>query len=421
MISDETKQRIKETARIEEVIGEVVQLKRNGSSFKGLCPFHNERTPSFHVTPSKGFFKCFGCGVSGDVITFVMKNKGLSFVDALVWLAQKYNIPVEERERTEEDIERQKRREAAVQIMQWATKWFETQLLETDDSLAKSFLLNNLGMTENQMADYHLGFWPMSENHDLFLTALKAEGYDLQLVQELGLITKEDDMLRDAYPGCVLFPLRNNAHNTITLLPMRLDENHTMEKMPASILYKPLSDFFGYYELDRQRLTRSHVMVRSVEELLRVRQVGLDEKEYHVVATAGQSINDHFLRRHAHEDDRFILFYPESDIDALLTDLTALLAAKLIVKVVFPPSGTVLEYLRNTTADEVKAYVEENQMSFIDAIIQHYDGQSAEEILEHIVPLLNVVTDKKSMYVHKLSMKLELSKDTINSRLKANG
>lgn len=418
-IDRQTIERVKEEARIEEVVGGFVELKRNGSAFKGLCPFHNEKTPSFIVTPSKHRYKCFGCGESGDVIGFVMKYLGLGFTDAVVWLAKKYNIPVEEKAQTQEDIEYQRKREATLQIMQWATDWLVEQAEAHQDSVLP-FLINKVGITESQMRDYSLGFWPLSEHSDCFLSALKEKGFDLALAEELGLLRREEETLCDAFPGHILFPLRNNSHNTVTLLPMTMDGVHRMVQMPASAVYRPLSSFYGVYELSRQRMTQTRIVVRSVEEKLLLQQCCPDTN---VISTNGYNITSHFLR-HLQDDVRLVLFYPETPegVEALMKDLAAILATKVGVKVVFAPEASVADYLRRSPADEVSDFLESHVMSFYKAVAQLYQERGVEECVEHFVPLLRAVADeqKRSMYVNSICRLLEVPATDIVNRLAQN-
>ncbi|MDO4191276.1 MAG: CHC2 zinc finger domain-containing protein, partial [Bacteroidales bacterium] len=255
-----TIENIKETARIEDVVSDFVELHRSGSSLKACCPFHNEKTPSFVVTPSRQMYKCFGCGESGDVIKFVQKIKPCSFTEAIIYLANKYHIPIEERPVTPEDIAWQQKRESALQIMSFAADWTKEQLNKGLSTEASNFLFNQLAVEESQVEKFNIGFWPSSESSDLFLHALQQKGFDLAVATELGLLV---DGNHDAYSNTIIVPMKNSARNTIALIPLEIDAQQNRNTLKKSLLYDPNKSIFGRYEIQRTRPSTDFIFVHT--------------------------------------------------------------------------------------------------------------------------------------------------------------
>lgn len=209
MISRETIDKVMETARVEEVVGDFVDLKKRGSSLIGVCPFHEEKTPSFHVSVAKGIFKCFGCGVGGDALSFVMELEKFSYPEAIRYLANKYNIEIEETEQSPEQIAVQDKKESLYVVNQWAKNLFVDRLWNTDEgrSIALSYFKER-GYREDIIRKFELGY--SSDHWTDMVDAAKDEGYDLNHLTEVGLsVVREDKSHYDRFRGRVIFPIHS--------------------------------------------------------------------------------------------------------------------------------------------------------------------------------------------------------------------
>ena len=206
MIDNATKEKILEAAEIVDVVSDFVTLKKAGANFKGLCPFHDERTPSFMVSPSKNYCKCFGCGKGGNPVSFIMEHEQLSYPDALRYLARKYGIPVQERELTPEEKAAETERDSMFILNEWALKWFQEQMYETQDGRAVGLAyFRQRGFRDDIVRKFQLGFCPKGK--DIMTKAALKAGYREQFLVATGLSVKRDDgSLYDRYWGRVIFP-----------------------------------------------------------------------------------------------------------------------------------------------------------------------------------------------------------------------
>lgn len=208
MINNNTKQQILETVRIEEVVGDFVSLKKRGANLLGNCPFHNERTPSFTVSPVKGFYKCFGCGKAGDSVTFVMEHEHFTFPEALRYLAKKYSIAIEEEAPTAEFIEQQTQRENLFTVTAFAEKFYQDYLWENEEGKAIGLsYFRERGFTDDVIRRFNLGFAP--DKWDGLVTAAEAAGHQQELLEKTGLIIVQENKKYDRFRGRVIFPIHN--------------------------------------------------------------------------------------------------------------------------------------------------------------------------------------------------------------------
>eukprot|EP01034_Spumella_vulgaris_P042288 gene42288-52430_t len=208
-------EKIKQTARIEEVVGDFVTLKRRGSNLIGRCPFHDEKTPSFTVNPARGIFKCFGCGKAGDPIKFVMEHEHFTYPEALKYIARRYNLEVEEREVTQEEKQAETERESLFTVNEFARNYFKQTLHDTEEgqSIGLSYFKER-GFTPETIEKFQLGYSP--ESFDSFFIFAEEKGYKTEYLLKLGLIKENDKGRRyDAYRGRVIFPIHNISGRVI--------------------------------------------------------------------------------------------------------------------------------------------------------------------------------------------------------------
>ena len=208
MITRDTIAKILDTARIEDVVGDFVNLKKNGSILKGLCPFHNERTPSFVVNPNKNIFKCFGCGVGGDSVSFVMELEKMTFPEALRYLAQKYHIEVEEVYTSNEDVQEKNDKESLLIALNYAAKFYQTQLTETEDGKAIGLsYFKERGFLEDTISTFQLGYAP--DSFDAFCHQAIKDGFNPEVLLKAGLIKEKNGKHYDFFRDRVMFPINN--------------------------------------------------------------------------------------------------------------------------------------------------------------------------------------------------------------------
>src|SRR5690606_3989086 len=248
MIKQETVGKILDAARIEEVVGDFVDLKRRGTSLIGVCPFHNEKTPSFHVSVSKGIYKCFGCGAGGDSVRFVMEHEKYSYPEALRYLAQKYNIEVEEVEQSPEQLAANDRRESLLIVTNWAAKFFKEQLWDTEDGLAIGLsYFRERGYRDDIIKKFELGYSP--EAWEALHIAAGHAGFSEEFLEETGLIVRKDDgKAYDRFRGRVMFPIHNLTGRVLGFGGRTLKTDKKTPKYvnsPESLIYHKSDILYG--------------------------------------------------------------------------------------------------------------------------------------------------------------------------------
>ena len=276
MISPRTIEQVTDAARIEEVVGDFVALKRRGSSMQGLCPFHNEKTPSFNVSPARGIYKCFGCGKAGNSVRFIMDHEKLSYPEAIRYLAKKYQINVEEENQTEEVKEELRERESMLLLNEWAASHMETLLHEDETGRAIGLsYFKERGFTEDTIRKFRLGFLPDQWAH-LTDSAIR-EGYQKEFLVKTGLsIEREDGRMFDRFKNRVMFPIQNLSGRVIGFGGRILTNDKKQAKYlnsPESEVYHKSAVLYGIYhsrksisELDEALLVEGYTDVISLHQ-----------------------------------------------------------------------------------------------------------------------------------------------------------
>ena len=254
MIPESTVSLILETARIEEVIGEYVHLRRRGANLVGLCPFHSEKTPSFTVSPLKGFYKCFGCGAAGNVVKFLMEYEHYTYIEALRYLARKYNIEIEEREPTEEEIQKANEKDSLYSVNAMAAEFFKTQLWETSEgrNIGLSYF-EERGFQHPIIQRSQLGYSPMQKDA-LYIYAL-SKGFDPDYIEKAGLIIKHGNEYIDRFFNRVIFPIHNQSGRIIGFGGRILTNDKLFPKYintPETEIYHKSNVLYGFYQARKQ-------------------------------------------------------------------------------------------------------------------------------------------------------------------------
>lgn len=368
MIDDATKNRILDTAQILEVVSDFVTLRRRGANYIGLCPFHNERTPSFNVNPARGIFKCFGCGKSGDAARFLMEHEQMTFPEALRWLAHKYGIPIEERELTAEERQQQSRRESLGIINEQACKWFERQLWETDGGKAVGLAyFRSRGFRDDIIHKFQLGYCP--EGQDTMVKDALSKGYQKELLVEAGVAyAYEDGRLRDRFHGRVIFPIHSLSGKVIAFSGRIMKSDAKVAKYvnsPESPVYTKSNELYGIW-LAKGAIVKQDkcFLVEGNTDVVSMHQAGIEN----VVASCGTSLTTGQIRKiHRFTSNITVLYDGDSaGIHASLRGIDMLLEEGMNVKVVLLPNGEDPDsFARAHSADEFRQYIDAQEVDFI--------------------------------------------------------
>lgn len=374
MIPRETIDRIFEAAKVEEVVGSYVTLKKRGANLLGLCPFHHEKTGSFTVSPSKGIFKCFGCGKAGNAVGFIMEIEQCSYIEAIRQLAQRYHITIEERELTQEEKQRQDDRESMFVVNDFSNKWFQAQLHDTQDGTAVGMAyLRQRGIREDVIRKFQLGYSP--EKAKLWEAAKKAGFQDTYLVNNpdtqigTGVCLKDEQgRLFDRFRGRVIFPFFS-VSGKVTGFAGRLikqsDKAGKYVNSPTSILYEKKHELYGFYQA-KQAIKREDCcyLVEGQLDVIQLVQSGIEN----VVASGGTALTYPQVRLiHRFTENVTILYDGDNaGIKAALRGIDMMLEEGVNVKVVLLPEGEDPDsFARQRNATEVLGYIQQHQTDFI--------------------------------------------------------
>lgn len=368
MIDRNTVQQIIDTADVVDVVSDFVTLRRRGANWVGLCPFHNDRTPSFYVSRNKQIYKCFSCGEAGSAVGFVMKHEQMSFPDALKYLAAKYHIEVKERELTDEERTEQTERESMLIVNEWACRWMEEQLWETQagQEIGLSYFRER-GFTDATIRKFRLGYCP--EDRSALYKAATAQGYNRELLFKLGLC--KDDQHGggyDFYRGRVMFPIFNVAGKVIAFggRTLKKDDHAKYFNSPDSIIYdKSSSTMYGLFQAKREIAKQSKCfIVEGYADVISMHQAGFEN----VIASSGTALTDghiHLLHRFT-ENVTEMFDGDAAGIRAAMKGIDKLLSHGLNIKVLLLPDGDDPDsYSRKHSSSEIQQYIDQNESDFI--------------------------------------------------------
>lgn len=365
MIDKETVDKILDTADIVEVVSDFVHLRRRGSNYVGLCPFHNEKTPSFSVSKSRGICKCFSCGKGGSAVGFIMEHEQMSYVEALKYLAKKYNIDVKERELTDEERQAQSERENMLNVNEFALKHFEKNLFETKDgqTIGLSYFYDR-HFTDATIKKFHLGY-SLEDRTDLY-TAVKAASLNPKYAVATGLCIQGDHGIYDRFKGRVMFPVLNIAGKVIAFGGRTLKNDPAKYvNSPESSIYKKKNELYGLYQAKQAIVKKGKCfLVEGYTDVLSMHQAGIEN----VVASSGTSLTEGQIRMiHRFTDNITVLYDGDSaGIKASLRGIDLLLAEGLNVKVLLLPDGDDPDsFAKKHNATEFQEFIDTNETDFI--------------------------------------------------------
>lgn len=433
MIPQETVQKILDTARVEEVIGDFVTLRRRGVDLWACCPFHGEKTPSFHVIPAKGQYYCFGCHKGGSAIGFVMDYEHLSYVEALRYLARKYNIEIVEKEETAEDIANRQRNESLLLVSEYAGKFFKEQL-HTDEGRSVGLeYFHSRGLEDATIEKYGLG-WAPSSRHAL-TDAAKAAGYKDEYLLETGLCAAydSDNRLHDRFYDRVVFPIHSMSGRVIAFGARTLkskEEGKPYAKYvnsKESDIYVKNKSLYGIWFAKNEMARKDKCyLVEGYLDVLSMHQLGITN----VVASSGTALTEGQIGLIKRFTQNVTIMYDgdSAGIHAALRGIDMFLREGMNVKVVLIPDGDDPDsYSRKHSLAEVEEFLAAAEMDFVDfkssLLLKDTarDPLKRAEVINDIADTIADIPDavKRSVYVDFLSDKFEIRRDILDERIGA--
>lgn len=428
MIDQATIDRIMDAAEISDVVSEFVTLKRRGVNMLGLCPFHNEKTPSFIVSPAKGIFKCFGCGKGGNSVNFIMEHESLSYPEALKWLAKKYHIDVQESEETEAQKQLKDERESMMIASAFAQKYFTRYLWEENEgrTIGLSYIRER-ELRDNIVKKFELGYCP--DGKDTFTQAAQLQGYQMEFLEKTGLTIKRDDWVRDRFAGRVIFPIHNVAGRVIAFGGRTLKKDKNTAKYlnsPESDIYHKSRVLYGIFQAKRE-ITRQDkcYLVEGYTDVIAFHQAGIEN----VVASSGTALTPDQIRLIKRFSPNITIIYDgdEAGIKASLRGIDLVLEEGMNVKVLLLPQGEDPDsFSRSMSSTQLQEYIEANQTDFIrfktKLLLENSENDpvSKARLISNIVRSISVVPDAitRSMYIKECSSLMDVGEDILYTEIR---
>lgn len=423
MISPKSIEIVKETARVEEVLGEFIDLRRAGVNMKGVCPFHDEKTPSFVVSPAKGIYKCFGCGMAGDSVRFLMDHEKLSYPEAIRWIAEKYNIELEETAVSDDVKKEIEKKESLFIINEFARKLYHEHMMETREGKAIGLgYFKERGFLEKTINQWGLGYSP--DGRHFLKTELKKNGYNLDLAQEIGLLKPDKDFFRSR----IIFPIRNLSGKVIGFGARTLSSDKKIPKYlnsPESEIYNKRKTLFGlYFSKTEIRKKDNCFLVEGYTDVLSLHQNGIEN----AVASSGTSLTvDQIKLIKRFTENMTVLFDGDNaGIKAALRGLDLILEQDVNVRLVLLPEGEDPDsYVRKVGATAFNQYIEDEAKDFIlfkvDLLLKEAgnDPIKRSKVVKDIVFSVSKIADplKRNEYVKLCSKLLDISEKIINNEI----
>ena len=429
MIDRQTVEKIKDAANIVDVVSEFVTLRKSGASYKGLCPFHNEKTPSFTVSPSRNTCHCFGCGKGGTPITFIMEHEQMTYPEALRWLANKYHIEIVERELSDAEKEEQSNRESMFIINEFALKYFQDTLHNTPDGVAIGMqYFRQRGIRDDIIREFQLGFDP--NDRLAFARTAQQKGYKPEFIEKVGICYKnERGELIDRYAGRVIFPWIGVSGKVVGFGGRKLDAatkgvQQKYVNSPDSDIYHKDRELYGLYQAKRDIAKEDCVyMVEGYTDVIAMHQAGIKN----VVANSGTALSLHQIHILRRFTQNIILLYDgdSAGIHAALRGTDMLLAEGMNLKVLLLPDGDDPDsFARKHTASDFKQYIEEHQTDFIqfktDLLLRNErDLLKRSEAINSIVKSISVVQNPilRDTYLHDCAQRIGINEATLINQM----
>lgn len=424
-----TVDRIMDAANIVDVVSEFVSLRKRGTSYKGLCPFHDDTTPSFSVSPSRGVYKCFACGKAGNAVNFIMEHEQMTYVEALRWLANKYHIEIEEREMTDEERRQQNERESMFIVNEWAAKYFQRILHEHEDGRAIGLqYFRSRGFRDDIIERFRLGF--CLNQRDAMAKQALSEGFKEEFLLKTGLCGKRDNgQYFDRFGGRVIFPWVS-VSGKVTAFGGRLLDSRTKGvaqkyvNSPDSDIYHKDHELYGIYQAKKAIVKEDRVyMVEGYTDVIAMHQCGIEN----VVANSGTALSVFQIKMLRRFTQNITLLYDgdEAGIHAAMRGTDMLLAEGMNIKVLLLPDNEDPDsFARSHTASDFRAYIEEHQTDFMEfkttVLLKGVDDPiKRSEAISNIVKTISVIKDPiiRATYIKECSLRIGIAEQTLITQM----
>jgi len=423
MIDRATVGRIFDAARIVDVVGEFVSLKKRGVNFFGCCPFHNERTPSFSVNPAKNIYKCFGCGKAGNSVNFIMEHEHLGYADALRYLAKKYNIPVEEKEPTQEEKQQSDRRESLMVVSAYAARVFQDHLFNTREGTAIGLsYFKERGFREDVIKSFELGY--SLEARDAFTRKALKDGYREDFLVETGLSIKGERGVFDRFSGRVMFPVHSLSGKIIAFGGRVLKTDKKAAKYvnsPESEIYHKSKVLYGIFQAKKSIVQNDKCfLVEGYTDVLSMHQAGIEN----VVASSGTALTVEQIQLVKRFTSNITVLYDgdTAGIKASLRGIDLILQEDMNVKVLLFPDGEDPDsFARSHSASELDAYIRANETDFITFKAQlllddvKNDPIKRSQLITDVVQSITLIPQaiKRSVYLKECARMFEMDEQML--------
>ncbi|MFP4469746.1 MAG: DNA primase [Bacteroidales bacterium] len=427
MIEKDTIQEIFETARIEEVVGEFVTLKKRGANLLGLCPFHNEKTPSFTVSPRRGIYKCFGCGKGGNAVNFLMEHENFTYPEALKYLAKKYNIEVQEEEQTPEQIQELNEKESLFHVNEFAARHFVSNLFGTEQgrSVGLSYFKER-GFREDIIKKFQLGY--SIDEWDNFTKHALSQGYKIEYLEKTGLTIVRDEKHYDRFRGRVIFPIHNISGRVLGFGGRTLSKEKNIPKYvnsPESDIYHKSEVLYGINHAKSSIIGSDNCyLVEGYTDVISLHQSGIEN----VVASSGTSLTTGQIRLIRRYTSNITILYDgdEAGLKASFRGIDMILEQGMDVRVVLFPEGEDPDsFARSHRTNEVREYITENARNFIlfktSLLLKEAEGDPIKKagLIKEIVGSIALIPDTitRSVYVKECAGRLDMAEQTLMNQL----
>ncbi|MFP4524931.1 MAG: DNA primase [Bacteroidales bacterium] len=367
MIDRETVERIVEAAEITDVVEDFVNLKKRGANYLGLCPFHNEKTPSFTVSPSKGIFKCFGCGKGGNAINFIMEHEHLSYPEALRYLAKKYNIEIKEKELSAEEVEERNLRDSLLIVTKFANQYFREKLHKHEEGKAVGMsYLRERGIRDDMIEKFELGY--SLESWDDLTKEAQKNGYKIQYLEKCGLTISKQERQYDRFRNRIMFPIHSLSGNVIGFGGRILKQNEKSAKYvnsPESEIYHKSRILYGLYQAKKAVAQKDKCyLVEGYTDVIALHQAGIEN----VVASSGTSLTEEQIRLIKRFTPNITIIYDgdTAGLKASLRGIDLILEQGMNVKILMLPEGEDPDsFSKKYNTSDFQKYISENEEDFI--------------------------------------------------------
>ena len=427
MIDRATVDKIMDAVNIVDVVGEFVNLRKSGVNYKGLCPFHDDKTPSFMVSPARQICKCFSCGEGGNAVNFLMKHEQITYPEALRWLAKKYNIEIQERELSDDEKREQSERESMFVVNEWACQYFHEILLNDVDgqAIGKQYFRSR-GIRDDIINKFQLGF--ALTKRDALANEAHRKGFKDEFLLATGLCIRNEHGVYDRFAGRAIFPWMNVSGKVVAFGGRKLDAatkgvQQKYVNSPDSEIYHKERELYGIYQAKKAIVKEDCVyMVEGYTDVIAMHQCGLEN----VVANSGTALSIHQIKLLRRFTQNIVLLYDgdEAGIHAAMRGTDMLLAEAMNVKVLLLPDGDDPDsFSRKHTAQEFKEYIDSHQTDFIqfktDLLLKGVsDPIKKAEAINNIIRSIAVIPDPmvRTAYIKDCSQRLDVDERTLISQ-----